>query len=322
MTVVVLGSINMDLVVEAPRLPAPGETLKGTGFRITPGGKGANQAVAAALQGASTKLIGRVGGDDFGPLAVDAIRSRGVRVSAISADRDAATGVAFICVTQDGQNTIVTVGGANHRVGQDELETLARMLSGARLLLIQLEVPLEVVEAAVALAKQAGVDVVLDPAPVTTLPETLLTNVSWITPNETETKALTGIEPGDERSAATAAATLRSRGVEHVAITLGERGCFYLGPGAALSIPAPTVDVVDTVAAGDAFNGALAASLVDALGPVEALRRASAAGALATTRRGAQSSLPTKSEVDALVDGAQWSHRVDHGQLDDATNDH
>jgi ribokinase len=301
MTVLVMGSINMDLVVEAPRLPSAGETLKGTRFRTTPGGKGANQAVATALQGAPTRLIGRVGGDDFGPLVVDAIRAAGVGVSAITVDRDATTGIALICVAASGENTIVTVGGANHRVGAEDLESLGRMMRGARLLVVQLEIPLDVVESAVALARHAGVPVVCDPAPVAPLSDDILAGVSWITPNETETEALTGIAPADERSAAAAASVLRSRGVEHVAITLGGRGCFYLGPADALSIPAPDLDVVDTVAAGDAFNGALAAGLVTGLGPPDALRRACAAGALAASRAGAQSSLPTRAELDALV---------------------
>ena len=301
MSVLVLGSINLDLVVEAPRLPRPGETLRGTAFHTSPGGKGANQAVAAARQGASTRLIGRVGADAFGEQLVEAIRAAGVRVSAISIDRDAPTGVALICVAEKGENTIVTVKGANGNVGSEELGVLERIRLQSLVLLMQLEIPIAVARAAAESAREAGLIVILDPAPVTELPEELLGNVSWITPNETEAEALTGIEPSDERSAARAGEALRSRGVERVAVKLGSRGCVYVGPEGTIAIPAPKVDAVDTVAAGDAFNGALAASLVAGHDVEGTLRRACSAGAIAATRRGALPSLPTRSEVEAAL---------------------
>jgi ribokinase len=301
MTVLVLGSINMDLTVDVPRLPVPGETLRARQFRWAPGGKGANQAVAAARQGASTQLIGRVGGDAFGEQLVEGLRTAGVRVSAINIDRDSATGIALISVAETGENTIVTVTGANASVGRDELDVLERLLPRAIILMIQLEIPLEVVSAAAAAARDAGAIVILDPAPVKELPDAILENVSWITPNETETEALTGITPSDPEQAVRAAEVLRSRGVSRVAITLGARGCVYSGPDGTLTIPAPGVDAVDTVGAGDAFNGALAASLVTGHEPAQVLRRASAAGAIASTRRGAQPSLPTRAELETLL---------------------
>ncbi len=300
-SVLVLGSINLDLVVEAPRLPAPGETLRGTAFHTSPGGKGANQAVAAARQGAATRLIGRVGADDFGEQLVEAIRAAGVRVSAINIDRDAPTGVALITVADSGENTIVTVKGANGNVGREELDVLDRVRLQSLILLMQLEIPVRVATAAAESAREAGLIVILDPAPVTDLPDDLLANVSWITPNEIETEALTGIDPSDSDRAAEAARALRSRGVERVAVKLGPRGCVYLGPEGAISVPAPKVDAIDTVAAGDAYNGALAASLVGGHDVEGALRRACAAGALAATRRGALPSLPTRAEVEAAL---------------------
>jgi ribokinase len=301
MSVLVLGSINMDLVVEAPRLPEPGETLGGTAFRSSPGGKGANQAVAAARQGVPTKLIGRVGGDDFGEQLVEAIRAAGVGVSTINIDRDATTGLALICVAASGENTIVTMKGANGRIGREELRILERLLPQTIVLMVQLEVPLAVAVEAARAAREAGVIVVLDPAPVMKLDESLLAHVSWITPNEVETEILTGIFPSDETQAARAADALRSQGVNRVAITLGARGCQYAGPDASFTVPSPRVDVVDTVGAGDAFNGALAASLVTGREPAEIIRRACAAGAIACTRPGALPSLPTASELEAVL---------------------
>jgi ribokinase len=301
MSILVLGSINLDLVVEAPRLPQPGETLRGTAFHTSPGGKGANQAVAAARQGASTRLIGRVGSDDFGEQLVEAIRAAGVRVSAINVDRDAPTGVALICVAETGENTIVTVKGANGNVGAEELGVLDRIRLQSLVLLMQLEIPVPVATAAAESAREAGLIVILDPAPVTELPDALLANVSWITPNETETNALTGIDPSDQERAAKAGEALRSRGVERVALKLGPRGCVYVGPEGTISIPSPEVKAVDTVGAGDAFNGALAAALIAGHDVEGALRRACAAGAIAATRRGALPSLPTRAEVEAAL---------------------
>lgn len=289
----------MDLVIEAPRLPSSGETLKGASFRYTPGGKGANQAVASALQGAPTRLIGRVGGDDFGHQLLDGLRSNGVRVSSANVDLGASTGVALITVAATGENTIVTVGGANHRVGYDELSALSKALRTARVLLVQLEIPLDVVHAAVADARQAGVVVVLDPAPAAPLAAEFLRKVDWITPNATEAEVLTGIRIENDGDAVRAAEILGEMGVSNVVITLGPQGCYYSGPSAHEFIPAPAVDVVDTVAAGDAFNGTLAAGLVQDLDPLIVLRRACIAAAIACTRRGALESLPSAREVDA-----------------------
>jgi ribokinase len=213
-------------------------------------------------------------------------------VSNVHIDPDAPTGTALITVAADGANTIVTSGGANHRVGRHELDALRAALEGARVLLIQLEIPIEVVADAVALANDAGVVVVLDPAPVLPLPADLLANVGWITPNVTEAQALTGT--AEPRAAAR---VLCDRGVRNAVVTDGAAGCVYVGDAGALEVPAPEVVAVDTVACGDAFNGALAAELVRGAPADDALRIACAAGALAATRRGAASSLPRREEV-------------------------
>ena len=295
MSVVVLGSINADIVLNVPRLPLAGETIRATHAATFPGGKGANQAVAAARMGASTTLIGRVGDDASGRLLREALEADGLDVTNVHIDPDAPTGTALITVAAGGENTIVTSGGANHRVGRRELDALRAALPDARVLLIQLEIPMDVVTEAVSLANAAGVVVVLDPAPVAPLADELLSRLDWITPNETEAAAICG--SGD---AAAAARWLRERGVTNAVVTVGPRGCVYAGPEGELDISAPSVDAIDTVACGDAFNGALAAELAQDVSPFAALETACVAGALAATRAGAHGSLPFHSDVAAI----------------------
>jgi ribokinase len=246
-------------------------------------------------------MVGSVGDDDFGPRLVDALTVAGVDASGVGVDQGAPTGIASIVVASDGDNAIVTFGGANHRVGQAELHRVDDRLPDASMLLVQLEIPMDVVAAAVRRARARGVVVLLDPAPVAALPETLFADIDWITPNVLETEVLTGIAPLTEADARRAGGVLRERGVEHVAITLGAEGCFYTGAEGSFRVAAPSVAVVDTVGAGDAFAGALAAALDAGADVGSALERAVAAGALATTKRGAQPSLPTREEVDALI---------------------
>jgi ribokinase len=294
-SVVVLGSINADVVLNVRTLPRPGETIRATNVATFPGGKGANQSVAAARMGARTTLIGRVGDDASGRLLRDELEADGIDVTNVHIDPDAPTGTALITVADDGENTIVTSGGANHHVGRRELDALRAALTHARVLLIQLEIPMDVVTEAVALANDAGVVVVLDPAPMVPLTDELLARLDWITPNETEATSLCATEdPLD------AARRLRGRGVANAVVTIGERGCVYAGPDTELEIAAPRVDAIDTVACGDAFTGALGARLADGASPADALRTACTAGALAATRAGAAVSLPTRSEVAAL----------------------
>jgi ribokinase len=299
MTVLVFGSINSDLVLDTPRLPASGETIRATNITKHPGGKGANQAVAASRMGADVAIVGRVGNDPAGSELIDALNAAEVNTASVTIDDVEPTGMALITVAEDGSNTIVTAGGANHRVGEAELAAFEGLMRKARIVLVQLEVPIGVVDAAVAIARAAHVPVILDPAPVAPLSDGVYRRLTWITPNEHEATALTGLH-----DPAHAAADLRERGVEHVVVTLGDRGAYYLGPRTELHVPAPAVAAVDTVACGDAFNGALAASLAEGREIGTALRIACAAGAAAATTAGAYPSLATKATVGALLDRA------------------
>lgn len=307
MTVVVFGSINMDLVVRTPRLPAPGETISGETFFTAPGGKGANQAVASARLGVETHLIGRVGGDVFGSALLDNLRQNGVDLEGVTLDSTQPSGVALIAVDASGQNSIIIVPGANGRVGPEDVARLEAKLDRARILLLQLEVPMEAVRAAARAARERGLTVVLDPAPAQPLPADLYTLIDILTPNEIEAEILTGLSMQTEADIIRAADSLVERGAKLAVIKLGGRGA-YVRPAEAGSgrFLAPfEVRAVDTVAAGDAFNGALAAALAEGRSLDEALRQAMAAGALSTTRPGAQPSLPTRDEVQAMLTKTQ-----------------
>ncbi|MFN3928690.1 MAG: ribokinase [Thermoflexus sp.] len=301
MSVLVLGSINMDLVAVAPRFPRPGETLRGQRFFTAPGGKGANQAVAAARLGAPTRMIGRVGNDVFGPALREALREAGVEVSGVEVDPETSSGIALIVVEESGQNAIVVIPGANGRVGGAELERLERWLPEARVLLLQLEVPLEVVVQAAERAARAGLSVILNPAPAMALPEEIYRWCTWLTPNEVEAEGLVGFPLREDRAIEEAARVLVGKGCAHVVITLGERGCVYADRDGVRWVPAYPVPVVDTVAAGDAFNGALAVALWEGRSVEEALRWANAAGAISVTRYGAQPSMPNREELMAFL---------------------
>ncbi len=301
MSVLVLGSINMDLVAVAPRFPRPGETLRGQRFFTAPGGKGANQAVAAARLGTPTRMIGRVGNDVFGPALRQALMEAGVEVSGVEVDPETSSGTALIVVEESGQNAIVVIPGANGRVGAAELARLERWLPEARVLLLQLEIPLEVVVQAAERAARAGVQVILNPAPAMGLPEEIYRWCAWLTPNEVEAESLVGFPLRDDRAIEEAARALVGKGCPHVVITLGERGCVYADRNGVRWVPTYRVPVVDTVAAGDAFNGALAAALWERRSVEEALRWANAAGALSVTRYGAQPSMPHREELLAFL---------------------
>jgi ribokinase len=299
-TVVVFGSINMDLVVRTPRLPAPGETLTGYTFFTAPGGKGANQAVACARLGAPTRMVGRVGDDLFGEQLRASLRSFGVQDDGVLTT-PGPSGVALIAVDDLAENTIVIVPGANGSVSIADIPRLEAVLDGARILLVQLEVPIETVVAAARAAHTRGVTVMLDPAPALPLPDELYALADIITPNEHEAATLTGIAVRDDQGAIAAARALIARGARRVAIKLGARGALTADTEGEQFWSSFTVTPVDTVAAGDAFNGGLAVALSEGRSFDEAIRWGLAAGALSVTRHGAQPSMPERNEVLTLL---------------------
>ena len=300
MTVVVFGSINMDLVVRTPRLPTPGETLTGHTFFTAPGGKGANQAVACARLGVPTRMVGRVGDDLFGEQLRASLRSFGVQDDGVLTT-PGPSGVALIAVDDTAENTIVIVPGANGAVSIADIPRLERALDGARALLLQLEVPIETVVAAARAAHTRGVTVILDPAPALPLPDELYALADIITPNEHEATTLTGIAVHDDQGAIAAARALIARGARRVALKLGARGALTANAEGEQFWSPFTVTPVDTVAAGDAFNGGLAVALSEGRSFDEAIRWGLAAGALSVTRHGAQPSMPERNEVLTLL---------------------
>ncbi len=302
MTVVVFGSINMDLVVRSPRLPLPGETLTGYSFETVPGGKGANQAVAVARLGMPTEMVGRVGNDPFGQDLLTALKQSGVGCDRVLVDPNSGSGVAAIAVDDASENTIVIVPGANGRVDPSDIERLISALAGARVLMLQLEVPLPMVLAAAKAAKAAGVVVMLDPAPVPThLPAELYPLIDIITPNQVEASQLVGFAVETLNDAAQAATILQRRGVGTVITKLGKQGAVCMTAGETFQIPTFPVTAVDTVAAGDAFNGGLAAGLAAGRSLQQATTQASAVAALSVTKAGAQPSLPTQEALQEFL---------------------
>jgi len=302
MSIVVFGSINMDLVVRAPHIPIPGETILGSDFVMVPGGKGANQAVAASRLGAHVHMVGAVGNDAFGPQLRQSLADYGVDITYVR-QSDAASGVALITVDDKGENSIVVASGANMRLPDDILDSLNQALHHATILLLQLEIPLDLVITAAHLAKKRGVMVILDPAPAPAqpLPTELLQSIDVITPNENETAALTGINPIDTAQAMQAATKLHQLGVPNVIIKRGGQGLLWSDGSKTITQPAFVVPVVDTVAAGDSFNGSLATALAEQQYWGDALRFAAASAAISVTRRGAQQSMATRAEVEALL---------------------
>ena len=307
--ITVVGSLNTDLVIRAPHLPSPGETVTGGEFATFPGGKGANQAVAAARLGARVAMVGCVGGDDFGRRLIDGLQTDGVDVTHVRLDEGSASGTALITVGPGGQNTIVVAPGANSRLTPDDVGRAEPIIKDSTVLLLQLEVPLSSVVAASRLAAAHGVLVVLDPAPAPSqpLPADLLRLVAVINPNEIEAQALTRVTVTDERAAGSAAAHLLAQGVRAVVIKLGPRGAFVHDGGRTAMVQGIHVDAIDTTAAGDAFAGALAVGLAEGKDLIEAVHFANAAGAIKVTRRGAQPSMPFRAELDIFADANRKS---------------
>jgi ribokinase len=289
----------MDLIARAPRIPQAGETILGGDFYTAPGGKGANQAVAAARLGAQVSMVGRVGRDAFAQTLLASLTAAGVDHHHVIQDAQAATGVALIVVDDGGQNSIVVAPGANARLSPADVDAARAAIAAADVLLLQLESPLEAVARAAELAHAHGVTVILNPAPACDLPAEMLAQVDVLVPNESETAILTGLPAGSKVEVQ--ATALLELGVGAALLTLGERGALLAQPEGIEHVPAFRVTPVDTTAAGDAFVGGFAAALAEGRSPVEAVRWGCAAGALATTKLGAQPSLPTRQEVEALL---------------------
>ena len=300
-SIVVVGSLNMDFVVSVKRLPAPGETVLGSNFTMIPGGKGANQACAAAkLAGNSAvvRMIGRVGKDLFADHLKASLAAAGVDVSGVHAAKAQPTGCALIAVDDTGQNSIVVASGANFEVSVADVEAMRKAFHGAAVALFQLETPIPVIAAALRLAREEGVTTILDPAPAQLLSADLLANVDILTPNENEALKLLGRDGSAIalEDAATVAAELRKLGPRTVVLKLGPQGCFIDA-----HIPGFQVEAVDTTAAGDTFNAALAVALAEGRPLSEAAVYANAAAAISVTRQGAQPSAPSRAEVESLL---------------------
>jgi ribokinase len=299
--IVVLGSANTDLVVRVPHLPAPGETIAGGDFHTLPGGKGANQAVAAARQGAEVYFIGAIGGDDFGARLCDGLARDGIDLKHLAALPGVASGVAMIVLDALGQNTIVLSPGANARVTPAQVEAAESVIRDADVLLCQLETPLPAVLRAIEIAQVHGVIVMLNPAPAQPLETSLLARVAYLLPNETEAALLTGLRVTDVASAGQAAARLRTLGARRVLVTLGGQGVLIAEDEASSLAAALTVQVVDTTGAGDTFVGCFAVAIAEGRTTAQAVCEAQCAAALKVTRLGAQNTIPRRDEVRAFM---------------------
>jgi ribokinase len=299
--IVVAGSLNMDLVVYAPRQPRIGETILGERFRINPGGKGANQAVAAVRLGAAVTMIGKVGDDQFGADLLANLESNGVRTEPIQRDQNTPTGVALITIDSDGDNSIIVVPGSNMNLSRQDIEQVQVVLSTADILLLQLEIPIDTSLYAAQIAKSHGAKIILNPSPAQALPSELLDLVDILVLNESETAHLAGIAVADEKNLVHAARELKKMIPGDVVLTLGDQGSMWVGKSKTLHLPAIPVIAADTTAAGDAFIGGMAVALLENQTIVEALRLGNAAGALTVTQKGAQSSLPDRERCQELL---------------------
>jgi len=299
--IVVIGSSNTDMVIRTPRIPRPGETVLGGEFFMAPGGKGANQAVAAARAGGDVHFIARVGDDIFGRQSYDGFVGAGIHAERIVQDKDSPSGVALIIVGPDGENCIAVASGANARLAVTDVRQAKAVITSADIVLMQLESPLETIQEAAEIAASAGVPVILNPAPARTLSDDILRRLAYLTPNENEAEILTGITLIKKSDLAKAADALLAKGIRAVLITLGAKGVYVASGEKKEVVPAFKVIPVDTTAAGDAFNGALAVALAEGRPLLEAARFANAAAALATTKMGAQPSLAIRTDIEKLL---------------------
>ena len=294
--IVIVGSVTMDLVTRTPQIPRVGQTLIGSGFHTTPGGKGANQAVAAARLGYPTAMVAKVGDDNYGAALLKNLGEAGVRTDAME-QVAGSSGIAAIFLADSSENSIVVVPGANGKMDRATVDAHAATIRAAGLVLCQLEIPMETLEHTLAVCAEAGVPVMLDPAPAAALPDAAWKQIAWFTPNESEAEFYLG----DGAKTEDAASELLDRGLGGVVLKRGAEGAYVAVPGKAAWVPAFKVEAIDTVAAGDCFNGAFAVALLEGRDPWEAARFANAAAAICVTRRGAQAAMPSRAEVDALI---------------------
>ena len=302
--VIVLGGLNMDLIVETPKLAGPGETTEGTRFYTTPGGKGGNQAVAAARiaeSPGSVKMVGRIGDDGFGEQMGQFLKNEGIDISLLRKTHGIASGIAAIFILPDGENHVNPVYGANALCDQQQSLDVAGMLSTTGVLLCQQEIPLPATKAAIDAASKAGVVVVLDPAPVREVPEGFYDSVTVLTPNQGEASAMSGIEVTDAVSARSAAVAIRNMGTETVIVTLGDQGAWVESRGVSELLDPFIVPVVASVAAGDAFNGGLGVGMASGMDLLDAASLGMASGAICVSRDGAQEAMGSKTEVLTLM---------------------
>jgi ribokinase len=306
-TIAVFGSINMDVTAYMDRLPRPGETLQAHEYKLGLGGKGANQAVAARKLGSDVAFICRLGADDFAKPAERELASHGIDLALVKQDADGATGIAIINVGEGGENYISLIGGSNLKVDDSDVERGRSALEAADVLLLQLEVPLAASLAAARIVKQHGGTVILDPAPAPKdgLSRAVLQSVDILTPNEPETALILGWHPTTLEEGLDAARQLRAKGVATAIVKLGARGLAFAAPDAEGIVPAFKVAAIDTVAAGDSFNGGLAHAIEQGLPIMQAARYAAACGALSTTKKGASAAAPSKAEVERFLLGAK-----------------
>lgn len=297
--IVVVGSANMDLVVRVARLPVPGETLMGEHFEAIPGGKGANQAIAAARLGARVAMVACVGDDGFGSTLRSGLQSDGIATDHVHQIADRASGIAVITVAADGANSIVVTAGANADLQAQHIDAASDLIANAAMLICQFETPLTSVSRAIDIAVKHNTPVLLNPAPAQALPAGMHAGVAYLIVNETEAELLTEIPVADVAGARSAAASLRKMGSRTVLVTLGSKGVYWSGPEGDGELAAPKVDAVDSTAAGDTFAGGFAAALVRGASVRDAIAFGQSAAAISVTRHGAQSSIPTRAEVDS-----------------------
>jgi len=301
--IVVVGSSNTDMIIKVPHVPVPGETIIGGKFSIAAGGKGANQAVAAARAGGDVTFIARIGDDMFGQQAKDGFVKDNIDVDHVLSDKDAPSGVALIFVGEDGQNSIAVASGANANLSPSDVQAASDAISTSDILIMQLETPLETVQKAASIASDNGVKVILNPAPAQALSDDILRHVSILTPNESESELLTGIKVETEKDAAAAADALMAKGIETVIVTMGPKGAFVATADSKELVGGFSVKAVDATAAGDVFNGTLAVAIAEGKSLKKAVSFANAAAALSVTKLGAQPSAPTREEIDKFLSG-------------------